>query len=358
MKIYRTGNIKSLGYFNLLRGYGILWVLIFHTRILYFERSLETQYLLTITGAGLMAMFFIVSGFGFYKRKTIRCLKTQFRLILVPYIWMCAFVLLERVAYDIVRGIPFSENGGSLVLTYLFGLCVYPERTVAGFPVSFVGLFWFLLALFTGWIIYNQISQIKDQKIIRLSVIGCVALGWLLPKISDLWPYCIPQGLLTAGCLYLGETIRKNGWLERKLSPAIYAIALIWIGVSEIYGGGDMGTNYWRLGPFDVISAYLIGLLFIRIYYRLYPYIPENKITDMLETVGGESFLIFCIHGAERVTVPWYIIQRYIGNPVTGTCLYFCLRCLLIYIAYKAVKEIQRLINHRKRRKKVRITLE
>ena len=358
MKIYRTGKTNTLGYFNLLKGCGILWVLAFHTVILYFERDLENQNLFTINGAGLMAMFFIISGFGFYKRKPMRCLNMQFKLIMAPYIWMCAFILIERVVYNFIRGIPFKDNGGSLILTYLFGLCVYPERTVLGYTVSFVGLLWFILALFTGWIIYNQISQIKENKMIRLCIMCSVFLGWLLPKITDLWPYCIPQGLLAAGCLYIGESIRKNRLLERKLSPVIYVGALIWIGISEIFGGGDMGTNYWRFGLFDVVSAYLIGLMFIRVYYNLYPYIPENKITEILEMVGGESFLVFCIHGVERVTVPWYVIQRYIANQYLGTCLYFLMRCVFIFIVYRVIKKIQRWLNQRKRRKKVTITLE
>lgn len=358
MKKYRNNNTNTIGYFNLLRGYGMFFVLFFHTRILYFVRRQDNLGPITITGAGLMMMFFIVSGFGFYKRKPMRCLKTQFNLIIIPYIGMCAFVLLERVIYDLVRGISFTENGANLVLTYLFGLCVYPERTVHGFPVSFIGLFWFLLSLFSGWVIYNQICQIKDAKIVRLCVAGCVLLGWALPLLSDLWPYCIPQGLLTVGCLYIGESIRKYKLLDKHYSIFIFTIAFIWIFISEIMGGGDMGTNTWKLGIFDVIAAYLIGILFVKLYTIVYCYIPENKLTKALEAIGGESFLVFCIHGVERVTIPWYVIQRYISNPYLGTLIYFILRCVFIYIVYKAIKSGQRYLNKRKRKNRVKITLE
>lgn len=358
MKKHRNGNVNMIGYFNLLRGYGMVIVLFFHTRILYFVRKQEDLGAFTITGAGLMAMFFIVSGYGFYKRKPKRCFKTQFNLTVIPYIWMCSLVLLDRFVYDLIRGIPFAENGGELVLTYLFGLCVYPERTVLGFPVTFIGLFWFILSLFMGWIIYNQISQIKDSKIVRLCVIGAVLLGWLLPLVTDLWPYCLPQGLLTVGCLYIGENIRKYKLTEKKIPITIYVAGIIWIAVSQIWGGGDMGTNYWELGLFDIISAYLIGILFIKIYNSIYCYIPENKLTNLLEVIGGESFLIFCIHGVERVTIPWYVIQRFISNPFVGTLVYFVLRCLLIFAAYKAIKRIQHYMNSRKRKTKIKITLE
>lgn len=360
MKQHRTNNMNAMGYFNLLRGYGIFFVLVFHTRILYFQRDLGASNFLTIFGGGLMAMFFIVSGFGFFKRKPLRCLKTQFNLIFVPYMFMCAFVLLERLIYDIIRGIPFAENGGSLVLTYLFGLCVIPERTVLGFPVSYVGLFWFLLSLFVGWIIYNQVSQLKNKTHIRICVAICVLLGWILPLITDLWPYCLPQGLLTVGCLYIGENLRKNKLLDKNLPPAVYVIALIWIGISVVFGSGDMGTNYWKLGLFDVISAYLIGIAFIKLYSLIYSYIPENKLANSLEVIGAESFLIFCIHGVERVIIPWYVIQRFISNPYLGTVIYFILRCVLIYIAYKIVKKLQRFMNNKKRKNKtkVKITLE
>lgn len=358
MKKYRSKNTSAIGYFNLLRGYGMVFVLFFHTRILYFVRRQDNLGPLTITGAGLMMMFFIVSGFGFYKRKPQRCFKTQCNLIIVPYIGMCIFILLERVIYDLIRGIPFSENGANLVATYLFGLCVYPERSIYGIPVSFVGLFWFLLSLFVGWVVYNQISQINDIRIVRLCVISCVLLGWLLPLLSDLWPYCIPQGLLVVGCLCIGESIRKHKLIDNHFSPFIYTIALVWICVSEIMGGGDMGTNTWKLGIFDIISAYLIGILFIKTYTIIYCYIPDNKFTRALEAIGGESFLVFCIHGVERVTIPWYVIQRYIRNPYLGTLVYFVLRCIFIYFAYKAIKCIQRHNNKRKRKNRIKITLE
>lgn len=358
MKKHRTGNTKALGYFNLLRGCGIFSVLLFHTCLLYFERNLETDNKLTINGAGLMAMFFIVSGYGFFKRKPLRCFKMQFKLLMVPYILMCSLVLIERAIYDLIRGIPFEQNGGSLVLTYLFGLCVTPERKVAGFPVSFVGLFWFLLALFTGWNIYNLISQIKNQKIAVCCVILSVFLGWLLPKFTDLWPYCIPQGLLAVGFLYLGEYIRKTKLLERSFPPVVYAIVLLWIGISEVYGGGDMGTNYWKLGVFAVISAALIGMLLVHLYFKLYPYIPNNKVAELVETVGGESFMFFCIHGLERVIIPWYVIQRYISNPVLGTGLYFFLRCVVVFSIYKVIKKIQQFIKPGRMRKKTKITLD
>ena len=356
MKKHRTNNANTIGYFNLLRGYGMFFVLLFHTRILRFERDIYEQGFFSITGAGLMAMFFIVSGFGFYKRKPMRCLKNQFNLTFLPYIYLCLLVLLEKVVYNWIRGIPFMKNGGNLVLTYLLGLTVYPERTVAGFPVSFVGLFWFLLALFTGWVIYNQISQIKDKKTVRLCVMLAVLLGWILPIITDLWPYCIPQGLLVTGCLYIGESIRKNKLMEKHLPVAVYAAAIIWIGISEVFGGGDMGTNQWKLGLFDVVSAYLIGILFIKIYTAIYCYIPENRLTAFLEAVGGESFLIFCIHGVERVTIPWYLLVRDIQNPYLATLVYFIFRCLFIYLAYIAVKRIQRYLNRRKKKNKVKIT--
>ena len=48
MKKYRNNNTNTIGYFNLLRGYGMFFVLFFHTRILYFVRSLIASPLMEI----------------------------------------------------------------------------------------------------------------------------------------------------------------------------------------------------------------------------------------------------------------------------------------------------------------------
>ena len=375
MKVRRTNQPASIGYFNLLKAYGIIVVLIFHTRILYFERPVDDLGMFSINGAGMMMMFFIVSGFGFYKRKPMRTLKGQVRLILLPYWGMCALILLERLVYNLIMHIPYMDNGGSLILTYILGLCVYPERKLAGipgpvgtgffqvlkgFPVSYIGLFWFILSLFTGWIIYNLIRQCKNEKYVRIFVIIAVLLGWLLPMMTDLWPYCIPQGLLTAGCLYAGEQLRTKKLLEKPSPPLFYIPAILWISISQIMGGGDMGTNTWNLGLADIISAFLIGIILIRIYVRIYRYIPENRLIDLLEVIGADSFIFFCIHGVERVTVPWYVIRRFIGNPWLGTFIYFILRCAFIICVYILIRKIRTGMRKRERNKspRVKITLE
>ena len=62
---------ESLGYFNLARGVGIVMVLIGHSMNPLLSAAGEPHLFSgagSVLGGGIMAAFFMISGFGFYKR--------------------------------------------------------------------------------------------------------------------------------------------------------------------------------------------------------------------------------------------------------------------------------------------------
>lgn len=74
---------ESLGYFNLARGLGMVSILAGHS--LNPLRSVpETAGFFTgagsILGGGIIAAFFMISGFGFYRRSPRKCLAVQKKL--------------------------------------------------------------------------------------------------------------------------------------------------------------------------------------------------------------------------------------------------------------------------------------
>ena len=66
-----SNKTMGLGYFNLARGLGMVLILLGHSMNLYLppegyrNPGLGTG---TVIGGGIMAAFFMISGFGFYKR--------------------------------------------------------------------------------------------------------------------------------------------------------------------------------------------------------------------------------------------------------------------------------------------------
>ena len=74
-----------------------------------------------------MAAFFMISGYGFYKRKPHKCFAIQRKLLLLPYCIVAAAVIISKFLLAVVRQRSFMENGGEFVLTYLLGRRVCPD---------------------------------------------------------------------------------------------------------------------------------------------------------------------------------------------------------------------------------------
>ena len=65
----------SLGYFNLARGLGMFLIILGHTMNLYRmeEKTGIFSGMGSVVGGGIMAAFFMISGFGFFRRSFRKC---------------------------------------------------------------------------------------------------------------------------------------------------------------------------------------------------------------------------------------------------------------------------------------------
>ena len=80
----------GLGYFNLARGLGMLLIVLGHSMNLYLEPQPTGSGGLfsgagSVFGGGIMAAFFMISGYGFYKEKPRKCFSMQRTLTLLHY---------------------------------------------------------------------------------------------------------------------------------------------------------------------------------------------------------------------------------------------------------------------------------
>lgn len=86
-----SNKTMGLGYFNLARGLGMVLILLGHSMNLYLppegyrNPGLGTG---TVIGGGIMAAFFMISGFGFYKRSPKNVF--QFRKTLSVSLYLCS----------------------------------------------------------------------------------------------------------------------------------------------------------------------------------------------------------------------------------------------------------------------------
>ncbi len=353
----RQSATTGLGYFNLARGLGMILVVLGHTMNLYLAPSYNPSTgffagLGSVMGGGLMAAFFMISGFGFYKRSPGKCFSIQRKLLLFPYAIVAAAAIASKILLAVIRRRSFMENGGELILTYLLGLNAEGGRELWGIPVDSVGIFWFVLALFGGWIIYNSIKQLSSERMQLILTAGCVILGYVLTLISRVWPFCLPMVFLAVGYLRAGEVIKKRNLLERKLSWKWYACILACILISGFFGQVNIVACIWRLGLVDVLSTFAAGFLFLRLYALFMKREHTGKLVGILEEIGFHSIWIVCLHAYEKVIFPWYRLTNALAAwPVAGVLICFTARCAVMYILYRMVMSLHRKLPRKKKGK-------
>ena len=353
---------ESLGYFNLARGIGMIIILFGHS-VTPFLIVPEKAFLFSgwgsVLGGGILAMFFMISGFGFYKRSPKKCLSIQAKLLLRPYCIVAVLVLITKIILAFVEQRSFWEHGGEMILTYLLGLNAEGGGELHGITIETISIFWFILALFGAWNIYNAIMQLKSEKIQNCLIIGCVVLSYLLSLISKLWPFCIPMALMAVGYLAVGNFIRKHHLMTEKLPVWCWVAILTVTLISAAFGEVNIVSCVWRLGLIDVAGSFCMGFLLLRLYARVMKRDWHGRIVGFLEEIGFNSIWIVCIHAYEKITFPWYRLPiDYPDHLLLGAI--FCLvgRCVVMYVLYQLVVTVSRKWKKKKKRRKKKTILE
>lgn len=352
---------STLGYFNLAKGLSMVLILLGHSITPFFPRPDSSAGLFSgagsVLGSGIMAMFFMISGFGFYSRSPRRCLRIQTKTLLKPYLFTTAAILMTKLLLSLIKNRPFRQNGGELVLTYLLGLNAEGGGLLGEIPIESVSIFWFILALFGGWLIYNAILRMKSVKWRTILIITCVVMGYLLTLISRVWPFCLPMMLLGVGYLAAGYEIRLHKLLERKLDLRFWAAILAITIPCIVFGGVNIVACRWRLGILDVAGSFCVGYLLMLAYHLFMKLGVQGPVIRLLEAVGLHSVWIVFLHGYEKVIIPWYRLEALFPNsPAISTAICFFARCAVIYGMFRLLSRLNRL--RRKKRTKSPIVLE
>lgn len=335
---------RSLGNFSFARGVGMILVIMGHSCSFMATQNYQHGFTLfenaiSVIGEGFMIMFFMISGFSFYKRKFKKCLRTQAKLFLGPYYIVFALIIISKCLNVIIRHRPFPNV---LLPTYLFGLNALGGKVIGGYQISDIGIFWFIWALFGGWIIYNQISQIRNGKIKNILVLLCVISGWLLTCFSKIYPFCIHAMLLAVGGLAAGVYIQKNKLLERPWTISMRAGVICFSMISLAFGNMKIMQGIWKLGILDICGVFSVGLVLMKFFYWIERK-QENSnlcVVCWIEMIGFYSLWIICIHAYESQVFPWWVLSYYF-SPMMSSILCFICRCCAIFIIFFLVKKVR-----------------
>lgn len=359
----QTLSTTSLGYFNLARGLGMFFVVWGHSLRVFLPKMETPPHLFfgigDVFGGGVMAMFFLISGYGFYQRKPKKCISIQAKLLLKPYCLTACGVLLTKLGLALIERRSFWLHGGEYILTYLLGLNAEGGGFLGGIPVESIGIFWFILSLMNGWILYNSILRLTQKWLQWSFVAGCVVGGYILSQVSRVWPFCIPMSLLAVGYLAVGREIRERHLLERSLPGWSYVLLLISVVFSLLTGRVDMISGVWQMGLLDVIGTFCLGFLLMRFFAWFARLERHGIFINVLEIIGFNSIWVVCLHAYEKVIFPWYRLALWLPNhPILGSLLCMVGRSIVILALYFVVIRVNRLWKRRKWKQRHKIVLE
>lgn len=359
----RNNLFNSIGYFNFARGICILFVIFGHTATLFVDNTIEAARFGNITenlGAGLMAMLFMVSGFGFRSKKNSKCIKQQAQLMLIPYVVTTLCVIGAKLVLAILERRSFWHYGGEFISTYLLVINRGFKGTIFGLPTDNIAWTWFLWALFGGWCIYNAIVRLDNEKLTPILVALCVIVGMSLTLISKVWFYCIPHMLQTTGFIYAGHMIQEKELMDKKLNPICWVAIWVFAMITLFFGGIDMFTCAWNLFILDYIGSVALGFLLLKAFSWLASKEPNNLVYDWISDVGYNTMLLLCIHTFDSRVIPWHRFQSlFAGKAALGILVCTIIRGIFVFAAFKIVKFIQKKFFKKKsKHKKIKLQID
>lgn len=336
----RPSTVNSIGMFDMLKGVGMITIVLAHTAELYpmqISGGLSlTAFFPFIYREALMAAFFIASGYGFRKRSIGKCIQQQLRALLKPY---CITAVCTSLLHLLCHYMAFHYFPSSVTETlkvaggFLLGL---PHTTTyAGQQFFSTGPMWYLLSLLIGWVLLDAILNIFPEKYTHWAVLGIMLLGWGTTLVWEL-PFSLSQGAVIVPYLYIGYLAKKRRLFETPLSGRakagliVSALGVV-AGVLLTQSTDCVSMGEWTMGPLSILLDGAVGYGIIRLFLKLQRRV-DGPISHAIEWVGRRSLFIFCIHTVELTAIPWYLMAaKYADRPVQGMLLQFVLSLASIF---------------------------
>lgn len=354
----KTGPVNRIGMFDTFKGIGMLLVVFGHTFSGGFSgfgnhlMGKLFQLFLVPVGVSLIPAFFMISGYGFRKRPVRKCIRQQAELLLKPYLIVAvATSLCHLLFHYLAFGYWPASVRETLKVAGGFLLALPHNAAINGMDFFGCGAVWYIVALFVGWILLDLIMNTVQVKYVGPAVILVTLTGWLAGCLY-MFPFCLSQGMIAVGFLYIGYRAKKNRIFldgpNRKGACCIFLACAVSAFFSAYSGQTDnMDLGIWTGGPISILMDAVIGVGMVMLILKLDRF--ENYFLNILQRIGRDSLLIFCIHTVEMIAVPWYLLQEKLDvHPIFCGLLTILLRWSVIIAAIRGIQWGKGILNKRK----------
>ena len=274
--------MERLKWVDFLRGFCMMAILWFHTEMYYVGYD-KTPYAFYV--GDVLAVFFILSGYLFYKSAPIEYNKkchSIIRYLLLPYFIFTTILSVGKYF-------------------------IYQDRTFAsiGYDIISGHASWFITALILSQLLFILFLRITNGKMIYLSTIACgsLILSYFIGNSYNPSPLYYPQNLwhfneslLGLFLLYIGYSYHRYEYVFNKINNISYT-SLLFLIVCIIKYIIYKESIQLVFGPI-IVSNYLVfiidllttSLLLIQLFKRL----PSLRL---IEWTGSHSIAYYFICG-------------------------------------------------------------
>ena len=302
---------NTLGMFDLLKGAVMFSMIIGHTYGLNdnYQNSVITLILtgiMTFFGEAAMPALLIVSGYGFRKTTTGKCLHRLFKTLLIPFF---VTVVLTAAVHLVTRTIfygSFIYQIKESLKIFLGGLLgVTQTVSIAGHDVYDCGPIWFMMALVVSSLLFNELLKCFEGKYLFIAslIISCV--GWVLSLGPGL-PLTFSQGLVATLYICIGYMAKKEKFFvsfsdAKKMVKIIVPTIIVYLLFKGAGGTFYMAHNTYSYGPIAIFVNALVATLIIIGFLHLNRF--SGRISDVFRNVGRNSLYVLCAHSIEYIAI-------------------------------------------------------
>lgn len=351
--------------FDITKGIGIIFVIAFHVSSVWIGRvslpavlSYIFRFLDNLTTCGMMATFFMISGYGFRPRPLKKAAAHQAKLLLIPYLWVSGAVVAVTGLVSLLQGFGLMasiKRAGRYMIGMMLGL--RETGTYFGVEIPGVGPAWFLLSLFISWCVLSFLFSKCRPAVTGALAVLCGLIGVVLEAIVP-GLFCIPSGLRYVAILYFGYLLKKRKWLEALRGKAGWLLCAIMVGVAAA-AAFMTKTPLYQLKPDSLIanllavpvvliSAVLFGMTLLLLTQKLNS--VRNRAMDAIAFIGQNSLLYFCANAVDCQALPWYLfVERFMDWSLPGILIHFAVSMTCATVTCLLIRNRYSLMEHWKR---------
>ena len=268
------------------------------------------------------------------------------------------------------------KNILALIVPYLIWAFVYAPFDFENVPLFLYGSWnalgragtltslWYLTAFFVSRIVIQVVILILDKfhvkKITRacgICAIPIMAIGFVLPKLENGYPWCADVGLVAAGFVLLGIALRnlilviaqQKTWILVLIflgSTAAFICGTVLRGDAldlSLMCGAQYGNIFWFV--FNSITGSVVVLSFSMLIFRISREGRFTFSTSAISFIGQHTLGVFLLHKnmLQALILPWirsFITDMEFLTAFLGSCVALAAAMLLCLIIEKFVPQL------------------